>query len=222
MPLVDINNPQMIKFLVETYEKTARLRMRWNILNADKLNSAANLDREEKGYRDVDVTKATMELGLAGLQRDNITDARNKRLKHKIDGKIPGIESLRKGHSIVDVELGEAKDDPKLARPDTDLSIDPIMRPVNPKQKKILYMGRPYYGREVYLKKRCKAQAPEDRYYFAETSSWVYGWRMKDSNQKSRGPLHGRVWRLAREVSRTGPAPDPAYYQQPGKDPGKC
>ncbi|CAH1637337.1 unnamed protein product [Spodoptera littoralis] len=222
MPLIDINKPEMIKFLVETYEKTARLRMRWNTHNADKLRFAATLNREEKGYEDIDVTKATMELGLPGLKRDSITDARNRRLKHVMDGNIPGIESLQKGHSIVEVDLGNPKDDPKLARPDTDLSIDPIMRPVNPKQKKIIYKGRPYFGREVYLTNRCKAQLPEDRYYFAETSSWAYGWRLKDSSLKSRGPQHGRVWRLSREISRTGPAPDPAHYQKPRKDPGVC
>ncbi|CAH0687799.1 unnamed protein product [Spodoptera exigua] len=223
MPLIDINNPETIKFLVETYEKTARLRMKWNTIHADKLNLAATLQREEKGYQDIDVTKAIMELGMPEVTRGNINDARNRRLKHILDCKhVPGIDSLKKGHSIVDVELGNPKDDPKLARSDTDLSIDPVMRPVDPEQRKIIYKGRPYFGREVYLNKRCKAQLPEDRYYFAETSSWMYGWRLKDSSLKTTGPQHGRVWRLAREVSHSGPAPDPIHYQIPRKDAGKC
>lgn len=33
MPVIDITNTDVIKFLNETYEKTAKLRMRWNVLH---------------------------------------------------------------------------------------------------------------------------------------------------------------------------------------------
>nr|XP_049702321.1 uncharacterized protein LOC126055772 [Helicoverpa armigera] len=214
MPLIDINNPEIIKFLIENYQKNAKLRMRWNTINADKLQKAATLQREEKGYQYTDVLKASITSGLSALSKDYKSDARNRRLKAINDGThIPAVADMRKGHSIVDLGLGNTKDDPRLGRPDTDLSIDPIMRPIDPKEKKILHKGRPDFGRVEYLKRRVRT-IPEDRYYFAETSNWIYGWRLKDSylGKKAHGPEHGRVWHLAREKSRTGPSPDPIHY----------
>uniref|UniRef100_A0A2A4K2W3 Sperm microtubule inner protein 1 C-terminal domain-containing protein n=1 Tax=Heliothis virescens TaxID=7102 RepID=A0A2A4K2W3_HELVI len=189
--------------------------MRWNTINSDKLKKAATLQREEKGYIDTDVLKESITSGLTALSRDYKSDARNRRLKAIRDGiHIPAVADLRKGHSIVDLGLGNPKDDPRLGRPDTDLSIDPVMRPIDPKEKKILYKGRPDFGRLEYLKTRVH-KIPEDRFYFAETSSWFYGWRLKDTylSCKAHGPEHGRVWHLAREKSRSGPAPDPIHYK---------
>ncbi|KAF9794694.1 hypothetical protein SFRURICE_019572 [Spodoptera frugiperda] len=224
MPPIDMTNPEKIKFFIENYEKTARLRMRWNNLYSDKLQKAATLTREERGYRVEDVLKETMAGGLPTITRDNISGARNKRKVPLRDAAyIPGIKDMRKGHSIVDVGLADPKEDPTVVRPDTDLKPDPKMRPVNPKHSRLIYKGLPNFGREVYLRERNK-MAPEEKYYFLETTGWEYGWRLHDSYFGRHAPQYGRVWLLTRgSASRSGPQPDPDHYQTiklPGPD--KC
>ncbi|KAJ8714554.1 hypothetical protein PYW07_002779 [Mythimna separata] len=222
MPLMDTSDPYVIRFLIENYEKNTKLRMRWNNLHKEKLNEAATLQREEKRYSELDVLKASLETLMPAVSRDHKNGARNRRLKPISDSSIvQGVAHMQKGHSIVDVGLGDPKGDPKLERPDTDLSSDPIMRPIDPKEKEILYKGRPFFGRKVYLKKR-HTRPPEDRYYFAESRGWDYGWRLKDSYFRSHGSQYGCVNQLARERSRSGPAPDPKYYRNPAYKGTRC
>ncbi|XP_075979937.1 uncharacterized protein LOC142979062 [Anticarsia gemmatalis] len=220
MPILDITNPEIIKFLVESYDKTARLRMKWNNLYGDKLRQAATLQREEKGYCEADVLEAAMRVGMATVTRDTIAGRRYKRLVPIRDGvHITNLSDMKKGHSVVDIGLGDAKTDPRLARPDTDETIDPIMRPVDPQQTAIIYKGIPGYGREAYLRSRNK-MSPESKYYFNETTASDYGWRLGDSFLGKSGPKYGRVWRLNRDVkSRTGPYPDPLHYKNPDGGP---
>ncbi|XP_030020131.2 uncharacterized protein LOC115440107 [Manduca sexta] len=214
MPLMDITNPDIIKFLVESYDKTTRLRMKWNNIHGDKLKEAATLHRKEKGYYELDVLKETMIGGMVTIARDHQVAASNRKLKAVIDTTHTNcIEDLKKGHSIPEVGLGDPKDDPRLARPDKDLTRDPIMRPIDPKQRQIIYKDIPTYGRAVYLKSRYKI-APEEKFYFSECSGWDYGWRLGDSYFQRNAPTHGRVWRYTRGViSRTGPHPDPIHYR---------
>lgn len=224
MPLIDITNPDVIKFLIESYDKTTRLRMKWNRLHSDKLKEAATLHRAEKGYHEVDVLEETMAGGMATITRDHKVAGFNRRRTAIRDGTfIPGVANMRKGHSIVDVGLGDPKDDPRLARPDTDLSLDPVMRPIDPEQRAILYKDLPTYGRVVYLKSRNRIM-PEKKYYFNECSGWVYGWRLSDSYFRKNAPKCGKVYRLTRDVkSRSGPHPDPQHYKD-SEPPGvaKC
>ncbi|KAL0870549.1 hypothetical protein ABMA27_005519 [Loxostege sticticalis] len=214
MPIADITNPATIKFLVESYDKTTRLRLKWNRLHSDKLKDAATLHRDEKGYFDTDVLEECMAGGMATIARDFKVSGYNRRRTPIRDGvHIPGVANMKKGHSIVEVGLGDPKDDPRLARPDTDLTSDPIMRPIDPKERNILYDDMPFYGRAVYLKSRCR-KMPEKKYYFSECSGWEYGWRLGDSYFRRNAPKCGRVWRLTRDVkSRTGPHPDPPHYK---------
>lgn len=224
MPLVDITNPDVIKFLIENYDKTALLRMKWNRIHSNKLKKAATLNREPKGYFESDVLENVMIGGMATITRDHEVAGYNRRRKPIRDVKeIPGISFIKKGNSIVDVGLGDPAEDPRLKRSDTDLSADPIMRPVPPEQKAIIYKDIPNFGRKIYLSKRSKI-APEAKYYFNECSGWVYGWRLEDSFFRRNPHRCGRVWRLTRDVkSRTGPHPDPDHYKDsdpPG--PTKC
>ncbi|XP_026750094.2 uncharacterized protein LOC113510758 [Galleria mellonella] len=214
MPLIDITNPDIIKFLIENYDKTARLRMKWNHIHGEKMKEAASLTREEKGYYETDVLKQTMVAGMAIITRDNTVASSNRKLRVIRDGThIPGITNLKKKHCITDVGFADPKIDPRLARPDTDLSVDPIMRPIDPKQKKVIYKDIPVFGRNAYLKSRSRIP-PEQKYYFIECSGWEYGWRLTDSYFNKNAPTCGRVWRLTRDVkSRTGPHPDPKHYQ---------
>ncbi|CAB3244718.1 unnamed protein product [Arctia plantaginis] len=213
MPLIDITNPDVIKFLVESYDKTARLRMKWNSLYGEKLKEAATLQREEKGYFETDVLKEAMAAGMLTITRDHKSGFRNRRQTPIRDGLfIPTTAHLRKGHSIVDIGIGDPKDDPRLSRPDTDLHTDPIMRPIDPKQNAIIYKGIPYFGRKVYLKSRHK-MLPENKFYFTQSGSTEHGWRLKDSYFSKNSPQYARVCRLTRDVmSRSGPHPDPPHY----------
>lgn len=224
MPLIDITNPDIIKFLIESYDKTTRLRIKWNRVHADKLKHAAVLQRPEKGYHELTIVHDTMAAGMPTIERDHVIARTNRRRKAIRDAiHVPGIANLRRGHSIPEVGLGDPKEDPRLAKPDTDLSIDPKMRPIDPKQKEIVYKEIPVFGREVYLKSRNK-MSPEKKYYFRESSGCEYGWRLSDSYFMRNAPTYGRVWRLTRgDKSRTGPQPDPYYYNSsdiPG--PSKC
>ncbi|XP_049872154.1 uncharacterized protein LOC126370999 [Pectinophora gossypiella] len=224
MPAIDITRPDIINFLIESYDKTAKLRMRWNTLHQKKLHEAASFHKEEKGYRDVDVIEQSMTGGMPATSRDFVASGYNRRRIPIRDATfVPGVANLRKTHTIESVGLGDRKEDPRLARPDTDTTFDPVMRPVGPEQQKLIYKGLPRYGREAYLKVRNRI-TPEDKYYFQECGGWEYGWRLKDSYFSRHAPSHGRVFRMTHgSISRTGPQPDPPHYKAsdiPG--PSKC
>lgn len=215
MPLVDITKPEVIKFLIESYEKTDRLRMRWNNLFHEKLKKTAEFRTDPKGYVEIDVLKNEMIAGLLATTRDHISSKRNKRQKPKADvDQVLGISSLKRGHTIPEVGLGDPKDDPRLERPDDDFSEDPLMRPVDPEQHAIIHKGVPEFGRRSYLKVRSKTN-PEKKYYFPECSTWEYGWRMKDSYFDKQQPTYGRCFVISRDLSRSGPQPDPDHYNVP-------
>ncbi|XP_026326136.1 uncharacterized protein LOC113234838 [Hyposmocoma kahamanoa] len=216
MPLIDITKPEVIKFLIESYEKTDRLRMRWNNLFQQKLQQTSEFRTDPKGYFEIDVLEKEMIAGMLATTRDHISSKRNRRLKLKTDvDQVLGISYLKKGHTIPEVGLGDPKDDPRLERPDDDFSEDPIMRPVDPEQNAILHKGIPEFGRERYLKVRSKAD-PEKKYYFPECDSWQYGWRLTDSYFGKQQPMYGRCFRLTRDtMSNSGPQPDPDHYNVP-------
>lgn len=219
MPLKDISDPAVIIFLTENYEKENRLRLNWIHKHRDKIQQAATLTREPTGYFESDVVAHNMVSGMATITGDHKVAGFNRRKTPIRDGLfLPGIKNLRFGHSIVEVGLGDPKVDRKLSRPDTDLSVDPVMRPVDPRAKTIIYKSKPEFGRLQYLEKRTKI-LPENRYYFNNCSNWDYGWRLKDSAFRDK-PMYGRCWHLNRTLrSRVGPQPDPAYYK-PSELPG--
>ncbi|CAH0400843.1 unnamed protein product [Chilo suppressalis] len=213
MPLLDITNPAVIIFLKENYEKENRLRLNWTNKHREAIQHAATLNREPTGYFETDVIAHNMKEGMTTITRDHVVAGYNRRKVPLRDGKfITGGDNLRQGHSIADVKLGDPKEDPRLARPSKDLSLDPPMRPVKPELKEVIYKSKPEYGRDEYLKKRSKMW-PENRFYFAECSNWEYGWRMGDS-ELCQKPLYGRCWHLTRTLrSRVGPQPDPLHYK---------
>ncbi|KAJ2949738.1 hypothetical protein O0L34_g15670 [Tuta absoluta] len=205
----DMTKPEVINFLIENYEKTARLRMRWNEENKEKLKLTATFRGPEKGYKEQSTARLLIETGMKALIRDHVSTIPNRmHTPYRDSITVPSITDLKRGHSLADVALGDPKDDPRLAKPDTDLSIDPIMRPVPPKQKQIIHDGLPYFGREAYLKVRNHIK-PEDKYYFQETSGWAYGWRLKDSVFGKQAPVYGRVAKLSKSTNRGGLQSDP-------------
>lgn len=210
---MDINNPAVIIFLNENYEKENRLRLNWINNNRSKIQEAATLHRAPTNYFESDVIAHNMKSGMATITRDHVVAARNKKKVPIRDATfIPGTAHLRHGNSIVDIGLGDPKEDPRLIRPDTDVGTDPVMRPVDPKLTEIIYKAKPEFGRVQYLSKRGKTW-PEKKFYFAECSNWEYGWRMGDSKMKQK-PEFGRCWRLTKTLrSRVGPTPDPPHYK---------
>ncbi|XP_072944982.1 uncharacterized protein [Epargyreus clarus] len=213
MPLVDITNPAIIKFLIENYEKENRLRLNWIHKHKSQIQEAATLTREPTNYFEHDVIAHNMIGGMATITRDHIVAGYNRRKTPIRDGTfIPGVKHLRHGHSIADIGLGDPKVDPRLSRPDTDLSIDPIMRPVDPKLTEVIYKSKPEFGKDQYMIKRSK-EWPEKKYYFSECSNFDYGWRMRDSELRQK-PEFGRCWHLMRALrTRVGPQPDPHHYK---------
>ncbi|KAJ8712271.1 hypothetical protein PYW07_005113 [Mythimna separata] len=215
MPILDITKPEIILVLKEAYDKEKRLQTYWVNKNIEKLQKAATLTREPTNYYEQDVMKHAMIAGMATITRDHNIAIRN-RIKVPIrDAKsMPGIESLRHEHSIINLGLGTAKEDPRLARPDTDLSPDPVMRPVDAKTREIFFKPKPDFGREKYLQARAKI-LPENKYYHPECMSWDYGWRFSESKILERA-IHGRHWLLQKTLqSRVGPTPDPDHYKPP-------
>ncbi|KAI5651450.1 hypothetical protein NE865_00694 [Phthorimaea operculella] len=209
MAPIDITKPEIINFLIESYEKTARLRMRWCESNKDKLKHTATFRGPERGYTEETTAKLLAEIGIDALARDHVTTMPNRKRKPYRDSiTMACTENLLKGHSLTDIGLGDSKDDPRLAKPDTDLSNDPIMRPVPPEQMQIIHDGLPYFGRLEYLKVRNRIK-PEDKYYFQETMGWAYGWRLQDSVFGKQAPSYGRVAKLSKSMNRSGPQPDP-------------
>lgn len=216
MPLIDITKPEIVKFLNESYDKTNRLRMKWNDHFRLKLQKAAEFPTDPKGYFEIDVLKEEMTSVMLATTRDHLSSKRNKRVKLKTDAdQVLGISQIKRGYTIPNVGLGNPKDDPRLVRPDDNFSGDPIMRPVDPQEYEIIHKGVPNFGRECYLKVRGKTE-PEKKYYFPECSSWQYGWRLTDSYFGKHGPSYGRGVMLTREtMCRSGPQPDPQHYTAP-------
>ncbi|KAJ8715004.1 hypothetical protein PYW08_004985 [Mythimna loreyi] len=215
MAELDITRPEVILFLNEAYEKEKRLRSYWVSKHKAQIQLAATLTREPTHYYEQDVTKHAMIEGMATITRDHKVSIRNRRKIPIRDAKsIPGIERLRHEHSLINLGVGNAKEDPRLARPDTDLSPDPVMRPIDPKTLKIFFKPKPHFGREKYLNARAKIQ-PEKKYYLPECVSWDHGWRMCDSKKPGKA-MYGRNWILQKTLrNRVGPARDPDHYKIP-------
>ncbi|KAI8434214.1 hypothetical protein MSG28_012319 [Choristoneura fumiferana] len=171
MPLVDITNPKIIRFLLESYEKEARLRMKWSDKYA-KGSQIASFRGEPKNYVHADIEYAVDAAGMAATTRDHLVAARHRYAKPIKDNDL--------------LKLGKAKEP------------QPIMYPVD---KKLIEL-RKQDGAESYLKKRTKL-SPEDKYIFAETTSFMYGWRLKDSEMKVTGPKHPRVCQMQRTMFTT-------------------
>lgn len=218
MPPLDPRSPSVVKFLTENYEKENFRRFAWAQKNQNKLIECAKFKKEPKNYCDTDVRAHIMKNGMTALTKDFISSGRNRFHERPNDGEIKGIESIRHGHSIVDVKLGDPIEDPRLDCKEGDLCIEPVMRPVDPALTKQLYQMEP--TRKEYLKKRYLTK-PEDRFYFAECSSWAYGWRLQES-KNLRKPMHPRYAMLMRALAnRVGPTPDPPHYQS-SKPGGYC
>ncbi|KAJ8715003.1 hypothetical protein PYW08_004984 [Mythimna loreyi] len=215
MAKLDITRPEVILFLNEAYEKEKRLRTYWVSKHNEKIQLAATLTREPTNYYEQDVIKQTMIEGLATITRDHKTSVRNRKKVPIRDARsIPGIETLRHENSLINLGVGTAKEDPRLARPDNDLSPDPLMRPVEAKTKKIFFKPKPHFGKEKYLHVRAKI-LPENRYYLPECASWEYGWRLCDSKMVGKA-MFGRNWVLHKTLqNRVGPTRDPDHYKSP-------
>ncbi|XP_054009558.1 protein ATP6V1FNB-like [Hylaeus anthracinus] len=64
-------------------------------------------------------------------------------------------------------------------KPDGSINMD-IMKPIDPRVRAILYHDVPsFVNADNYFHERLK-DIPEDRYFFPDCTSWVYGWHLSD------------------------------------------
>lgn len=98
--------------------------------------------------------------------------------------------------------------------PDYDGAEESMMRPVDIKIKRILYKGG---GRVKYLNERVKLK-PEERYYFPEVSSFVYGWKMWNYSMDNPIVRYGKSNIVKTSFyRRRGTERDPDWYKECGK-----
>lgn len=210
MPSIDLTDPNILKFYTENFEKESRSRILWNDKHKKIIEQAATLKRAPKNYRHTDGLAHKMKSGMTALSRDHKTSFRYRKTVPNRDPVPLTTKDLKYGNSLVAIGLGDPKEDPRLTRPATDATPDPLMRPIDSKVSELLYKPRPNFGRVAYLAKRTE-KLPEDRYYLPECVSWNYGWRLKDS--KLTGPEYGRYWCLMRALNNnSGAQPDPKHY----------
>ncbi|KAL3280049.1 hypothetical protein HHI36_017556 [Cryptolaemus montrouzieri] len=91
-----------------------------------------------------------------------------------------------------------------------------VMQPIDPKIKKLLYAGTQKDGRRNYLNARVKV-IPENRYYFPETSSFEYGWKMWNASRTIPKSRYGRIEVIKEFYRRAGVARDPEWHKEPTK-----
>ncbi|KAG6444964.1 hypothetical protein O3G_MSEX003601 [Manduca sexta] len=187
MPLLDITDPKIIRFLAESYEKESRLRMRWVQRNSKDIEKCATFKSDVKNYKETDITKATIIAGINATIRDHAIS-----MQHRLRIPVPDYLSAK---TVI-----------KPSEP----SSNRIMLPVKDEVKHILLESR-----NEYLKTRAR-EAPGDKYYFMESTNWKYGWKLNESEMKMRGPMHGRVYHTMQNLKcRVGPQPDPQHYSSP-------
>lgn len=218
-PPDDTTDPIKIRILLDSYNKEAYLRSLWSRKYEDIIKDAATLKREPKNYHATSISSYVIEKGLPTLTRDYVASA-NNRNRILEDYEVAGVKHLRHGHSIVDLGIGDPSKDPRLKRSIEDLTPDPLMIPVPPPTKNILFECAPS-SRIRYLHERLKS-APEEKYYFPETTSWDYGWRLKDNTIKS-GPRYAKSDEFMKSIrNRVGATPDPRHYKSCASNDKKC
>lgn len=130
-------DPLKIRILLDSCNKEIYLRSLWSTKYEAVFKDATTLKRSPKDYFETDISKYLIEESMPALIRDYVASGNNKRILK--DYEILGVNHLRYGHSIVDLGIGDASKDSRLKRSIEDLSLDPVMRPVPPRIKNILF-----------------------------------------------------------------------------------
>lgn len=189
----DFSNPSTLNFMTENFEKETEKRVAWFIANQDKIRKA--VEPKEKSSTNLSrslIRRVEIENSLVSLVNHFQASIVNRRKKPIRDGRVLGIAAIK----------------------NNSLEPEPIMKSIDEKVSRILRKDLPVGGSREYLKVRNRVK-PEDRYHFCETSSSVYGWRLRDSKAVP-GTKFGRTYTYHRGVrSRSGPQPDPAHYNRP-------
>lgn len=188
-------------------EREGELRSFWFRKHHEEMvTKHACFVKDPKNYTSTDINYIALRKQMGYVTESFVEAACNKKKTPICDGRIIGIEQIKEDQIISKLGLGDSKDDPKLRRPKTDTSYDPIMRPVDPKLEEIFYDINKK-GRKEYLNKRSLDGCPEKRYYFPESSNWDYGWRLNDSKQKQE-KRYNRVEYLSRFGNHTRLGPE--------------
>lgn len=202
----DFNNTEIIQFYTQCYETEKIQRAAWFKRNHERIERAAEFSENYKNLKTEDLIRAAIELEIPSLSVAHEENFRHRRRKTPIDGPILGISQIKRSIKTLPGPLPRTSE---------------LMRPIEPNVSKILYTSLPEGGRRLYLKAR-KYTAPENKYYFCETSS-VYGWRLKDSGLPFKPSTFGRRYAIKDTGSICGPSPDPKHYSSPPREPySKC
>ncbi|GLV44408.1 hypothetical protein CBL_10212 [Carabus blaptoides fortunei] len=149
-------------------------------------------------------------------QKRLVEDCEKKSLRNELSPEVlEEVQKMRQDRYRNMERQGRMKaPDPEL--PDIDpYSIMHVMKPVDPKTKKLLYSSMGKEGRRNYLKERYKLK-PVDRYYFPETSSFRYGWIPGESTDTR----YGRQQVIKNSFYRRNGLlkNDPDFYRAPQKE----
>lgn len=88
------------------------------------------------------------------------------------------------------------------------------MKPVDPAVTSLIYTSGDV-GRKTYLNTRIKS-SPDQRFYFPEVSSFVYGWKMWYHNNELKKLGFGREMIIKHTFyRRRGVTHDPDWYKEP-------
>lgn len=138
-------------------------------------------------------------------------------LKRQLDDNIKKekIENYKTLFSEVERFPQIRTSDPEPLDYDPDCLAHP-MRPVDYKTKQLLYTGTQQDGRVNYLKERAKT-IPEQKYYFPETTSFRYGWKMWDHAMSGEGGTRLGKSQIIKQTfyRRRGVTCDPMWYRDP-------
>ncbi|KAI8434215.1 hypothetical protein MSG28_012320 [Choristoneura fumiferana] len=189
----DFSNPSTLKFMTENFEKETEKRVAWFIANQDKIQKAVqSREKSSSNLTPALIRKVEIENSLVSLVNHLQASTVNRRKKAIRDGRVLGLAAIKR----------------------SSFEPEPVMKPIDENVSCILRTSLPVGGRREYLKVRNRVK-PEDRYNFCETSSSVYGWRLRDSKTVP-GTKFGRTYTYHRGVrSRSGPQPDPSHYNEP-------
>ncbi|XP_072327337.1 protein SPMIP1-like [Scyliorhinus torazame] len=114
--------------------------------------------------------------------------------EHKKGSALPHMDRQKKAPTKQEKEASEKKGEAE--KPEAGGKVATVslsdMRPVTPEVRALLYDGfsKEEKGRYQYLKARTK-KGPSEKYEFAITSAWEYGWKLDDDADYKK-PSFGR------------------------------
>ncbi|XP_076681711.1 uncharacterized protein LOC143375933 [Andrena cerasifolii] len=129
---------------------------------------------------------------------------------------LPPIRERERKEPSVDIIRLKPLPNWRPMEPDGSININ-IMKPIDPKVRAILYENEAtFIAAENYLRERRK-DMPENRHFYPDCTSWVYGWRLTDYPPVPRSKV-GRTALVMNEFYHpwlSSLRTDPEWYRPP-------